>query len=128
MAVLDPTQIVKLIQETPQNPEIKYCKHHDRRALFHTEPTEEQKELKYLKHYLAYIQQIIDDNKFNVFEHIVKLLPIETVDFTEGVFNELKKVKEYGYVNLTANQIKLKNQSPSFYIYTSLFIKILRQR
>lgn len=84
--------IPKLIQKTNQNKEVKYCQEHDRRALFHTEPTEQANELKYLKKFISYVADIIDKNKQDVFKHIVSLLPIETVDFTEGVFNELKKV------------------------------------
>lgn len=91
MAVLDPLEIPKLIQNGRPPEEVKYAIDHDRRAVFHTEPTEELKDIPYRRKFLGFVQNIIDKNKFDVFEYLLTL-PTETVDFTEGVFNELKKI------------------------------------
>jgi hypothetical protein len=91
MAVLDPLQIPELIKRAKRPDEVKYAIEHDERAVFHTEPTEETLEIPYLRKFLGYVNNIIDHNKYDVFRYLLNL-PVETVDFTEGVFNELKKI------------------------------------
>lgn len=91
MAILNPLEIPKLIQNGNPPEEVKYAIDHDKRAVFHTEPTEELKDIPYRRQFLGFVRNIIDKNKFDVFEYLLTL-PIETVDFTEGVFNELKKI------------------------------------
>lgn len=91
MAVLSLEEIQKLLKTSRQNDEIKYAIDHDKRVVFHTEPTEQTGDIPYLRQYLAWIRDIIDENKHDVFKHLLTL-PIETVDFTEGVFNQLRKI------------------------------------
>lgn len=66
---------------------------HDSRCKFHVEPTQDEKRLYYYKSFLSFVNTIIDEDKQKVFKHLLTL-PIETVDFMEGVLNELKKIFE----------------------------------
>ena len=91
MAVLDPLKIPELLQKRQKNQEIEDSIRHDKRVVFHTEPTQRAYQIPYIREYLDWIGQIIDHRKHDVFEHLLTM-PIETIEFTEGVFNELKKI------------------------------------
>lgn len=95
--VLTPEQIKKKLKEASKKGfihyEIEQIKTHDIRCAFHTEPTQDVKRLLYRKTFLAFVGTIISQDKLEVFTHLMTL-PIETVDFMEGVMNELKKIFE----------------------------------
>jgi hypothetical protein len=93
MAILSSNQILQILQKRTRPEELESCRIHDVRARFHTEPVLYKKGPKYLAEHLAWVGTIIDSEKVAVYTHLLTL-PIETIDFTEGVFDELKKVFE----------------------------------
>lgn len=108
MARLTPQDIIARIKSPGIGPELNEAMKHDKRVCFHTEPTLTDAKLKYLKEYLEWVNTILDDKKHDVFKHLLTL-PIETVDFTEGVLNELRKAlcaqdKHVSY-SLTSNEL-----------------------
>lgn len=70
--------------------ELKEIKRHDDQCSFHVEPTSSIGTIPYKDTYLDWVKKILDSSKHDVFKHLLTA-PIETVDFTEGLTNELKK-------------------------------------
>lgn len=91
MAKLSNDQIRNILAKTARPEELKSCNDHDIRARFHIEPSLNKSRLPYLGLFLEWVGNIINKDKKKVFEMLLTL-PIETVDFTEGVFDELTKV------------------------------------
>ena len=91
--LLEANQIQEKVQSKNSlvDREIDNSINHDYRAQFHSEPHQKESDIPYIKSFLGWIKAIIDDNKFEVFKHLLQF-PIETVDFTEGIFNELQKI------------------------------------
>lgn len=88
---------VQQIQEIIKAPnserkaELRAMDEHDKRCSFHTEPSMEDPE--YKKNLLGFVERVIDKDKYQMFEHLLTL-PIKTVEFTNGVLDDLKKVFE----------------------------------
>ena len=94
MAILSSAEILQILQEKQRPEELESCRIHDSRARFHTEPYLRSPVYQsYTDQFLAWVNLIIDKDKHAVFRALMTL-PIETIDFTEGVFDELKKVFE----------------------------------
>lgn len=93
MAHLLQNQIQAILQNPQKIEELLSCQKHDIRAKFHVEPTLEVSRLSYREEYLAWVGNIINKKKQEVFKALLTL-PIETVEFTEGVFDELTKIFE----------------------------------
>lgn len=93
MAYLLKDQILKILQSgTNQKPEeLQSCHKHDIRAKFHIETKIDSSCIEYLPEYLAWVGSIINKKKLSVFTHLMTI-PVETVDFNEGIFDELTKV------------------------------------
>lgn len=71
--------------------EVKRALLQDERAKFHTVPTQIDDRNEYLLIFNSWVGDIIDSSKLEVFKHL-NTLPIQTVDFTESIFNQVKKV------------------------------------
>lgn len=73
--------------------EISAISFHDKRAKFHTVPQQKYDKARndYYGDYIQWVGRIIDQAKQEVFEHLL-ILPVETVDFTESIFNQVKKI------------------------------------
>lgn len=93
MAILSSLEILELLNNRNQPDEIESCRIHDVRARFHTEPVIRKAGPTYLADHLGWVGNIISSEKLTVYKALLSL-PIETIDFTEGVFDELKKVFE----------------------------------
>jgi hypothetical protein len=93
MAYLLNEQILTILQNAQKPEELTSCHNHDIRAKFHVEPTLEASRLVYKDQFIAWVGNIINKKKLEVFKQLLTL-PIETVEFTEGVFDELIKIFE----------------------------------
>lgn len=93
MAYLSKEQIQKALQSGQVPQELNSCRKHDIRARFHTEPTLDASKLDYKQSFFDWVNTMLNKSKQQVFAHLLTL-PIETVEFTEGVFDELTKVFE----------------------------------
>lgn len=94
MAILDPSLIPEMIRPSgsrKRNTEYERCIRHDHRAVMHTEAFDKESDIKYLNDFMQWVGRIISAKKLEVFRHLLTL-PIATVDITEGIFNELKKI------------------------------------
>jgi hypothetical protein len=91
MAILSSPQVLALLQENRRPAELETCRIHDRRARFHTEPHLRSGEVDYYAQHIDWVSLIIDREKADVYKALLSL-PVETIDFTEGIFDELKKV------------------------------------
>lgn len=68
-----------------------FCWKHDIKAEFHTIPRDISEPNTYLGTFKYWVRDMIDEEKFKLFCHLLTT-PIESVDFTEGVFDEFKKI------------------------------------
>jgi hypothetical protein len=93
MAYLQNEQILKILQKGNLPEELESCRKHDIRAKFHTETTLSLSDIPYRQHFIDWVGTIINSKKLEVFEHLMTL-PVETIEFTEGVFDELSKIFE----------------------------------
>jgi hypothetical protein len=90
--ILDPIKIPEMIVTNPKRRgEIERCIRHDRRAVMHTEAYDRASDIKALPDFMKWVARIISPKKMEVFEHLLTL-PLPSVDITEGIFNELKKI------------------------------------
>jgi hypothetical protein len=64
---------------------------HQERIEFHVDPVDRLDDQKYSFDFKKWVEKIVDKTKYDVFCHMLQT-PVETVDFTEGLFSELKKV------------------------------------
>src|SRR5690606_30330632 len=81
------------LQSGQKPEELNSCQKHDVRARFHTEPKLDGARIEYRDDYLKWVGNIINAKKLEVFKYLLTL-PIETIEFTEGVFAELNKIFE----------------------------------
>ena len=93
MAYLSNEQILRILQKGNKPEELDRCHKHDIRAKFHVEPTLEDSNQPYRQEFLTWVGGIINKQKHEVFKHLLTC-PIETVEFAEGIFDELTKVFE----------------------------------
>jgi hypothetical protein len=94
MAVLDPVKIPNMLKKrgtTNRDSEFDRCIRHDKRAVMHTEAFDKEGDIKHFHEFLTWVRGIISAEKFEVFKHLLTF-PLATVDITEGIFNELKKI------------------------------------
>jgi hypothetical protein len=90
--ILDPLKIPDMIKKNPKRSgELERCTRHDRRAVMHTEAYDRAQDIKALDDLFQWVARVIAAKKMDVFRHLVTL-PLPTVDITEGIFNELKKI------------------------------------
>lgn len=90
MGKLSLLEIEERLKSPSLSDELREVQKHDQRVIFHTEPTAKTNQIPYYNEYLGWVRQILDEKKHDVFAHLLTL-PIETVDFTEGVLGELRK-------------------------------------
>ena len=88
---LSPDSVVDLLKKPIIDNERESCIKHDSRSFFHTEPVIKVSDLKYYKDFNYWVERLIAGEKNEVFRHL-NILPLQTVDFTEGVFSPLKKI------------------------------------
>ena len=104
MAILSTQQAAeKLTKKSPQaEKELPAAVKHDERCFFHTEPADE-KDLRYLSTFRAFVQRILNKDKYQVFEHLLRT-PLPTVEITEGILSELDKVfwASDGHIKITS--------------------------
>lgn len=95
MALLTNEQILQILQDGNKPEELETCREHDIRARFHTQGKIKGRNYsqEYRKDFLEFVGRIINHQKLQVFEHLLTA-PVETVEFTEGVFDELTKIFE----------------------------------
>jgi hypothetical protein len=92
MAILDKNKIPDMLKKGGnRGNEFERCTRHDKRAVMHTEAFDKSKDVKALNEFLTWVAKIISPKKMEVFTHLVTF-PLPTVDITEGIFNELKKI------------------------------------
>ena len=91
MAVLLTDQVLERLRSPKTDEELIKASRLQERAEFHTQPHESKEDIKYYAKYLSWISVLIDDDKKDVFDALVQS-PVDTVDFTEGVFSELEAV------------------------------------
>src|SRR5688500_8622351 len=94
MAYLTNEQILQILRDNTKQEELDRCHKHDIRARFHTQPKiDEKNQQEYRKDFLQWVGTLINKQKLAVFENLLNS-PVETVEFTEGVFDELTKIFE----------------------------------
>lgn len=89
--ILDRAQIPDMITKRRNSSEIDRCNRHDKRASMHTEAFDKDSDIKALQDFRAWAARILSPKKIEIFNHLLTL-PLATVDITEGIFNEIKKV------------------------------------
>jgi hypothetical protein len=104
MARLSKEAIPEKLKISQLSNEYKSIEKHDKRVCFHTEPSVDDKKIDWLNNYRAWIKKILDPDKNEVFFELMSL-PIETVDFTESVLKELRKVFEGQDRNISHNMV-----------------------
>jgi hypothetical protein len=105
--LLTPSQIDDIISRAGRPEEIEEAIKEESRARFHTEPSSFNSAR---TNFMAWVKQLIDPNKYAIFEHLLTD-PIPTIDVSEAIFNEVKKVFEaqdrhisYQFVNPDLNE------------------------
>lgn len=93
MAYLQKEQILTILQNASKPEELNSCLKHDIRNKFHAEPSFDAFKLPYRQQFIEWVGTIINKKKLEVFTQLMTM-PIETVEFTEGVFDELTKIFE----------------------------------
>lgn len=88
---LSSEKVIDLLKTPVMDNERESCIKHDSRSFFHTEPVIKESDLKYYSEFNEWVARLIAEEKHKVFKHLNKL-PLQTVDFTDGVFTPLKKI------------------------------------
>jgi hypothetical protein len=91
MARLSTIQALELLK-TKRNQELNEAEQEEKRARFYTEPVLTLSQVSDAKEeFSLWVKNIIDPVKYSVFETL-NILPIATVEVTDGIFKELQKV------------------------------------
>lgn len=116
MARLSQEEVQALLNKSDKHPEVDQAVAEENRARFHTESALSSYSTNPARqNFLNWVAQLIDASKQKVFEHLMTD-PIATIDVTESIFNEVKKVFE-GQDRFVGYQFTNPNLKNDFELY-----------
>ncbi len=120
MAILSQEQLNKILAQSGKHPDIDGAVKEEARAKFHTESTlasgfSAGKSASAYNEFIKWVQALIDKNKYSIFQALLTT-PIQTIDVTQNIFNEVSKIFE-GQDRFVGYQFVNEKQRTDFELY-----------